>query len=309
MRLLVGRLSVHLYGNGSEIMLKKELEISCYVAGAGAFGVFLRWIQDQLAFNEAGLPDRNALHVIFPVYVLICAIVFRHFVLAYKKAGVQPPEDFAAAFENSGRLFTLLRWVCGGVMFVGGTVLLMTSETDKFAGLLRALSLTAMLAGLCFPLMMTWADKAASRLNVLCLLSFVPMFVYAVWLVYCYRANSIEPVVWSYAVEVFTVIVTMVAFFRVAGFAFQTPKPLRCLFDVMFAAMMCLTSLADERYMGMQLILLGSALTLMFEAWLLVKNLAPIAGETAEEAAAKDETDKDDEDDKPVVSSDGFEHL
>ena len=33
-------------------MQKKSLEITCYVAGAGAFGVFLRWLQDQLAFDE-----------------------------------------------------------------------------------------------------------------------------------------------------------------------------------------------------------------------------------------------------------------
>ena len=38
-------------------MQKRVMEISCYVAGAGAFGVFLRWMQDQLAFNEFGLPD------------------------------------------------------------------------------------------------------------------------------------------------------------------------------------------------------------------------------------------------------------
>ena len=288
-------------------MLKKELEISCYVAGAGAFGVFLRWIQDQLAFNEAGLPDRSALHVIFPVYVLVCALVFRRFVLAYKKAGVQLPVEFSAVFAHKGRLYSLVRWLCGVVMFVGGTVLLMTSETDKFAGLLRALSLVAMLAGICYPLMLAWADKAASRLNVICLLSFVPMFVYAVWLVYCYRANSIEPVVWSYVVEVFTVIVAMVAFFRVAGFAFQSPRPLRCLFDMMFAAMMCLTSLADERYMGMQIILLGSALMLMFETWLMVKNFAPPEEEETEEK--KEEEEKHETDDEPVYAEDGFEHL
>ena len=31
-------------------MQKKPLEITCYVAGAGAFGVFFRWLQDQLCW-------------------------------------------------------------------------------------------------------------------------------------------------------------------------------------------------------------------------------------------------------------------
>ena len=42
---------------------KKSLELACYIGGAGAFGVFLRWLQLQLAFNELGLPDPSAFHV------------------------------------------------------------------------------------------------------------------------------------------------------------------------------------------------------------------------------------------------------
>ena len=40
-------------------MQKKTLEINCYVLGAGAFGVFFRWLQDQMAFNEEGLVDNS----------------------------------------------------------------------------------------------------------------------------------------------------------------------------------------------------------------------------------------------------------
>ena len=37
--------------------LARALELTLYVIGAGAFGVFLRWLQDQTAFNELGLAD------------------------------------------------------------------------------------------------------------------------------------------------------------------------------------------------------------------------------------------------------------
>ena len=40
-------------------------------------------------------------------------------------------------------LYGFLRWVIGLVMIAGGLLLLMTSETDKYALMLRVLSLTA----------------------------------------------------------------------------------------------------------------------------------------------------------------------
>ena len=50
-------------------MQKKSLEISCYVCGAGAFGVFFRWLQDQMAFDEAGLAERSVFNYLVPKYV------------------------------------------------------------------------------------------------------------------------------------------------------------------------------------------------------------------------------------------------
>ena len=276
-------------------MQKRVMEISCYVAGAGAFGVFLRWLQDQLAFNDAGLPDPSAFHVLLPLYILVCAVVFDRFVKRYRKAELTLPEEFSAAFRNEGKLYTLLRWAIGGLMFVGGVLLLMTTELDKYAGLLRALSLVAMLTGVSFTALMTLANREGVKPNLLCLLAFLPILLYAVWLIYCYRANSINSVVWSYVVEVGTVVMAMIAFFRIAGFPFNNPKPERCLFDIMFAAMLCLLSLADERYMGMHIILFSSALMFLYYNWVLICNLKPVE----KPEPVKTET----------VDDDGFEHL
>lgn len=267
----------------------RAVEISCYVAGGGAFGVFLRWLQDQLAFNDAGLPDKSALHVMLPLFILAAAIVYRRFVKGYAKQGLTLPESFSEAFANNGKLYAAIRWAIGVLLFVSGVVLLMTSETDKYAGLLRALSIVTMLCGVAFPVLMTMANRADSKPNLNCLLAFFPVLQYAIWLVYCYRANSINPVVWSYVVEVFTVIVTMVAFFRVAGFPFQNPRTERCLFDVMFAAMLCLLSLADERNMGMQLIFFATFLVLLYENWVMVCNLRKLE-EIKKEAPVKKDT-------------------
>ncbi len=275
-------------------MQKKVMEISCYIAGAGAFGVFLRWMQDQLAFNEYGLADPSAFHVILPVYLLVCALVFRSFVKRYDKAGFSLPESFHAAFRNEGKLYAALRWVIGGLMVAGGVVLLMTSELDKYAGMLRVLSLAAILAGASFTALTTLANREDAKPTLLCVLAFLPILLYAIWLIYCYRANSINSVIWSYVVDVGTVIMAMIAFFRVAGFPFSAPKPRRCLFDIMFAAMLCLLALADERYMGMHIILFSTALMFLFYNWVLVCNLQKTEEKEKPEAETTD---------------DGFEHL
>ena len=64
---------------------KKSLELACYIGGAGAFGVFLRWLQLQLAFNELGLPDPSVFHIGLILYAVAAAFVFLYFVNRYEK--------------------------------------------------------------------------------------------------------------------------------------------------------------------------------------------------------------------------------
>lgn len=268
-------------------MRKKALEISCYVGGAGAFGVFLRWLQDMLAFNDDGLADPSAFHVMVPVFLLAAALVFRRFLKGFEKNRLSLPEDFRLAFRNESRLFVPIRWAIGLLMAAGGLLLLMTSELDKYAGLLRVLSLAAIASGAAFPILMSAPGREKHSVNLLCLLSFLPIFLYATWLIYDYRANAINSVIWSYVIEVLTVIAAMVAFFRVAGFFFGVPQPRKAMFSVMFAGMLCLLSLADERYMGLHVILFATALMFIFMNWVMIENLQQ--GEAKPEKPKKDD--------------------
>ena len=101
----------------------------------------------------------------------------------------------------------------------------------------------------------------------------LPALMYTVWLVVCYVQNQLNSVAWSFAVELVTLMFAMMGFFRVAGFAFYSPDGYRALFSAMLGTSMCIMSLADARYMGMQLILLASAGQLLLYVWILVRNL------------------------------------
>jgi hypothetical protein len=145
------------------------------------------------------------------------------------------------------------------------------------------------------PLLLELAPREEKRKTVLCLVSLPPIVFFAAWLVYLYRTNSINSVLWSYVPEMVTVVVVMFAYARIAGFAFDTAKPLRARFDCMMGAALCLMCLADERYMGMHIILFSSALMFLFCNWVMVCNLAP----AAKQEPVKTET----------VDDNGFEHL
>lgn len=255
-------------------MYKKPLEITCYVAGAGAFGVFFRWLQDQLAFDELGLNEKSVFNFLVPVLFIAAALLFYHFVQAMRDRRIAVPEDFCRALYNPGKFFALLRWVAGFVMVAGALLLLVTTEADPHAEMIRVLCLLAALSGVAFPFVLgeanydTFGHQGAVRFAAM-----LPVAMFAFWLVLTYVQNQLNSVIWSYIVGMIAMMCAMMGFFRVGGYAFHAPNGYRALFSAMLGAAACITALADERYMGMQLILLAAAGMLLLYVWILVRNL------------------------------------
>ena len=57
----------------------RALETTCYTCGAGAFGVFFRWLQHMTAFNDAGLVDKSAFNFLVPLMVVGCIVPYQRF--------------------------------------------------------------------------------------------------------------------------------------------------------------------------------------------------------------------------------------
>ena len=255
-------------------MQKKSLEITCYVAGAGAFGVFLRWLQDQLAFDENGLSEPSVFNFLVPLMLLAAAWMFTRFINKIQDDKCYVPRDFCDALFNPGKLFAIARWAIGLLMCLGSVVLLMTSETDVDADFIRIICLLGFLSGLAFPFVLgsaNYDEFANVRFVRLCMM--MPILLFSAWLILCYKQNSYNSVVWSYVIEMATIIVALLAFFCIAGYAFFAPNWRKCMLAIMMGAAMCIMSLADERYMGMHIIMLSAALMLILYNWILFKNL------------------------------------
>ncbi len=274
-------------------MRKKPLEICLYAAGAGAFGVLLRWLENQLAFDTLHLADPSAFHVMFPAFVLICAAVYARFMRQMRKQRLELPKAPEEALGSGQRIHMLAALAGGGLMLLGGLLTFGKSEIDKYVGMLRVLAVLAMLSGAAFPVVLYDLGRGKVRTNLLCALMLLPMLLYAVWLILSYRYNAINSVPLSYWPDMLVATVSMLAYFHLAGFAFHAPNTWRCLWSCMLSAMLCISSLADSRYTGMELILLATAVQMLLMTWIMVQNLRKTETPATE----------------PAKVDDGFEHL
>ncbi len=274
---------------------KKSLEITCYVVGAGAFGVFFRWLQVMLAFDESGLSEKSAFNVLVPAVILAAAWMFGRFIKQFEKKKLIVPEEFCEALFNPGKLFTAVRWILGMLMSLGGVVIIATTETDKNVEMLRVLALFAILSGVSFPLLLDEANyEKVEHQFLIRLYSVMPIILFSFWLVVCYKENAYNSVAWSYVMEMAAIIAAIIGFFRMAGFAYGVVDSRKCYMAIMLGAQMCIMTLADERNIGEQLVFLAAGLMLAMYNWILIFNMRKKKADPNEEEIPQD---------------DGFEYL
>ena len=279
-------------------MHSKSLEITCYVCGAGAFGVFFRWLQVMMAFDEQGLNEKSAFNVLVPLIILAAAWMFNRFINQFRAQRLYVDKDYCQALYNPGKLFAAARWTAGGLMMIGALVLFIAAETDVNAELLRILAIFAFVSGVSFPVVLGAANyDELAHVPMLRFFMLLPVLLYSLWLIVSYKQNSYNSVPWDYAIEMVSIISAILAYFRVMGFAFFVVDGRKCMFAVMMCGMLSIMNLADGRYMGMQMIILATAAQMALYVWILIFNLK------------KREKKKRPEDEAPVVDEGGFSHI
>lgn len=245
----------------------------CYVAGAGAFGTFIRWLQVQTAFTEDGLADRSFFNLLLPLFVLGCIFAFRHLLRQRERERLVLPESLHGALQNSKPYFAVARWVIGLMMCAGALLLFSESASDKNESIVKILAVTAFFSGLSFPLLLSAANWESRRPPLCRLYATMPVLMFCVWLITCYKTNAINSEGWSYVVELLAIIAALLGFFRMAGFAFGVADTEKSMFYAMMGGTMCIVALADERHTGMQIIFIASALMLGMYCAVMTNNL------------------------------------
>ena len=251
----------------------KALETCCYIIGAGAFGVFIRWLQNVAGTNDEQLYNGTIWTFLVPLIIIIAALVFVGMVRKLAKERLYVDEDICTALKNTGRIYQAIR-IAIGVIMAGGSALLITEcELDKAATLLRVVGAMGVITSISFPFMMKWYNEPNRREGLMYLFSILPVIMFSVWLIATYKQNDINGVVWQYGVEIIAVCAAICAFFRAAGFSFYSVKSSRILFSSFFGAFILIVTLADERYLGQQIMIIGSASMLLYYDWVLIVNM------------------------------------
>ena len=185
-------------------------------------------------------------------------------------------------------------------MALGGVLIIRGSEVEKHVVMLRLLGGLAILSGICFPLYLGAANRELKprQRNLTCLLGLAPILLFSLWLVYDYMDNAINSVIWAFLIEVLAVSTLMLAFFRLAGFAYGQVQMKKTLFWLQFGIFMSLTVLADSRGMGKQIVFFAAGMMLALADFILLKKLRvkTLAETLAEEA-------------KPAAYDGGIEKL
>ena len=291
---------------------KVPLILSCYVCALGAFGAFFRWLQMQVAKDaETGMMGPSILNILVPLTIICAAVLFYLRIKKLVDGGNVLPTEFYSALKGSSVLCPVISWVIGGVTAIGGVVAMLNVALDAQRGLYTVIACLAILCGLSFPLICSAAHKRYSP-GLTSLFMTLPVVMYCLWLIACYKANSNNPNLWVYAIEIIAVCCLIIAFYYTAGFPFGRARPRHAVYFCMMGAFLGIVTLADSRYMGLQLILLGSAGMLIMENWLIVRNVrnkddAPEVSPSPAAEAVKAEEPAQDGAPEPAEASDAPE--
>ncbi len=243
-----------------------------------AFGGFFRWLQNQVSFDpDTGLAIVGSMwpYVTAVWFVVTAVILLVQSRRAINRDRVRRPETFEQAFHPVGGYTGVLVLICGLLMAAGGALLFFTVPfSDRQRPLLQAVGVMALVYGFLFPFQL--ADKGERPRTGTVIFSAFPILLFAFWIVVSYKSNIVNPTITAYAVEIITLCALTVAFYQVAGFAFDRPRPIRATFWALFAATFCFVSIADKHYFAVHLILIAAGLMLMLQAWLIASNVKSI---------------------------------
>lgn len=279
----------------------------CYVCALGAFGAFFRWLQMQVARDsETGMINPSILNFILPAIIITAAVILWLRTKKLTDGQTVFPTGMSEALRGLSLMYIIFAWVIAGIAVLGGILTLISASLDSLRTMYIIIAVLAMLSGLSFPLICS-ASRSHYSPSLVSVFMTIPILMYCVWLIACYKANANNPNVWMFAVEIIAVCCIILALFYVAGYAFGRPDPKKACYLSLLAAFMCITTLSDSRYMGLELIILATAGMLLMYGWLIVKNRCakedlPPEPEKPEQPEPSTEDDAED-DDKIIKAS------
>lgn len=246
--------------------MRKEAFTYCVaVVITGAFGLLLRWLQCSMIFKEgsdlavAGAPVSYLMSI---VIVLIPLFLWR---LSRSTGMAKATREPDAALARPHMAVSALLGVAALVAALGAVLLFFQADSLS----LKAAALLGLLAApvlMLYPSLPNWGGVGAA-------FSLVPVAFYAVWMIVIYKENVVNPVLWSFAVQILAVAAGLYALFHLSGYLFFSAKPRKALFACGLAAVYGMIALGDSSMLSVKLLLGSWSVALAVLCWVLVSNI------------------------------------
>ena len=251
-----------------EIMQREAWTYSLTGAVLGAFCMLLRWLQCQMILAaETGLPTLRA-PVSFLLVLALAAAASALWVLSGRLGAGRSHDEPEEALAISNRLVSALLALAGLLAGAGGLLMFLIEDSMllRFVGLGGVLA-AAVLA--LYPSLSRWSGFGA-------FLSLVPVLFFSLWLVIFYKDYvSIDPILWSYAMEVLAIAGCLFAAYRLSGYLYYRINSRRTVFACALAVMLCMCVLMDDVSAGARVLFAGWAVGYGVLCWVLWRNMPP----------------------------------
>ncbi|PKM72574.1 MAG: hypothetical protein CVU91_09320 [Firmicutes bacterium HGW-Firmicutes-16] len=230
----------------------------------GIFGAFLRWLQNINIFEadtELAISHSPWSYAVV-IFALLFAVLLFVWLRRYRAVGFA--SSYPAIYSETVPFVTVAAYIIGVIIAIGGVLTISravsTSKTafDLILGLFSLICAAGMTT---FILSVGKPEKKNSGAFG----SAVAVFFLCFWLIASYKYSASDPVIWHFAPRLLTISATILAFYFIAGFVFNKPKPLTSLYFSLLGTFMCLAVLADSYPLGEQFITVGflAAMTLL----------------------------------------------
>jgi hypothetical protein len=254
-------------------MRKTALTLTVSTLVLGVFGAFLRWLQTMNAFDkETGFPIPGAgttvVFVIYSVLVIAAICVVTLVWLSRFDRGT----DAGRALRCDSVFPLAAAWVLCAAFAAASCILLFSAGTSRYPLGQRLFGGFGILAALSLPFL--FGKKGGSGAGPLgrSAVTVVTLF-YCFWMVFCYRMNSENPVLWQIAPEILAITAATAAFYFIATFFYSAGHAPRALIAVALGVYLNIATLFDERSTALNVMLGVTAAALLLLEYLLISNM------------------------------------
>lgn len=217
--------------------------------------------------TETGMINPSILNILLPLLIVAAAVVL--WLRTRKLTDDQTvfPTGMSEALRGLSILYIIFAWIIAALAVLGGIMTIVETSLDSLRTMYVLVAVLGMLSGLSFPLICS-ASRSHYSPSLVSIFMALPILMYCVWLIASYRSNANNPNVWMFAIEILAICCAILALFYVAGYAFGRPDPHKACYLSLLGAFMCITTLADSRHMGLELIILATVGMLLCTAGL-----------------------------------------